>query len=70
MERFQQQQRLNAQIAQQNAAAAAQGRPNTHQQIINPNTSFERLFQQWQAMGILNSIVNPHRPTGLFPRNK
>lgn len=68
MERFQQQQRLNAQIAQQNAAAA-QLRPNL-QQTFHPingrNTQFDRLFQHWQMNGLLNSIVNPHRSTGLF----
>lgn len=66
MERFQQQQRLNAQIAQQ-TAAAGQLRSNAHQAfqpINNQSAPFERLFQQWQAMGILNSIMNPHRATG------
>ena len=63
LERFQQQQRLNAQIALQNAAAAAQLRPNLHPNNAR-NAQFEQMIQRWQMSGLLNAIATPFRPTG------
>ncbi len=77
MERFQQQQRLNNYIAQQNSTAQFQKNSTAQVQQIRPNVyqpfqaanaqynQFNQIFHQLQSMGLLHGITNNNiRPTG------
>ncbi len=69
MERFQQQQRLNNYIAQQNSTAQLQQiRPNVYQPFQGNHAQynqFNQIFHQLQSMGLLHGVTNNNiRPTG------